>query len=150
MPAKRPDARSAGQEEKFDTKDIIQIAVGSFAGALTYAYQTDVARLGSQLTTFHVILIVAISILLAFLVSYKIGIRDLGKKRMRMFLGVIPVRLSAHYLTAVVSSVVILYMLGTLAPDTTFSVFVKRIVVLSLPASVFGSAVDLTGSQKKE
>jgi uncharacterized membrane protein len=148
MPAKStgPDK----QEEKFDSKDIIQIAVGSFAGALTYAYQTDVARLGSQLTAFHVILIVVISIILAFLVSYKIGIRDLGKKKMKIFLGFIPVRVAVHYLTAIFFSIIVLYMLGTITPDITFSIFVKRVLVLSLPASVFGSAVDLIGSQKEK
>ena len=139
-----------GQEEKFDAKDLIQIAVGSFAGALTYAYQTDVARLGSQLTASHVIMIVAMSIILAFLVSYKIGVRDLGKKKMKVFLGFLPVRVAVHYLTAIFFSIIVLYMLGTNTPDTTFSTFVKRVLVLSLPASVFGSAVDLIGSQKEK
>jgi len=148
MPAKRTGLDK--REEKFDSKDMIQIAVGSFAGALTYAYQTDVARLGSQLTAFHVIMIVAISIILAFLVSYKIGVRDLGNKKMRVFFGFIPVRVAAHYLTAIFFSIIILYMLGTITSDITFSIFVKRVLVLSLPASVFGSAVDLIGSQKEK
>jgi len=149
MAMKKTDVNAAEQEEKFDTRDIIQTAVGSFAGALTYAYQTDVISLSSQISAMHVLLLIILGIILSFLIAYSIGVRRLGKKKMKMALGFIPVRTAVHYISAAVFSVVLLYLLGINTASTPFALIVKRVVLLALPATVFGSAVDLIGSQKE-
>ncbi len=134
-------------EERYDSKDLIQNAVGSLAGAMVYAYQADVRGLSDSLPIPNVVLIVLTALALSFLIAYGIGVRRLGERKMRKVLG-IPLRVIVHYSFAVLFSVIMLLILGICTLDTPLGLFVRRVAVLSLPSALLGSAVDLVGSQK--
>ena len=139
-----------GGLERLDSRDLVQMAVGSLAGALIYAYQTDVARLADALPVLNTALIVLVTLVLSLFIGYGIGVRRLGSKRMRLALGVIPVRIAAHYAFALVFSALILWLLSINTLATPLGIAIRRIIVLSLPASILGSAVDLVESQKED
>ena len=140
--------KDGGRLERFDGMDLAQIAVGSLAGAMIYAYQTDIARLSDSLPWFNTALIVLVTLLLSLVIGYGIGVRKLGEKKMRLLLGLIPLRVLVHYVFAVVFSAIILWLLAINTGATPPEAAIRRIVVLSLPATLLGSAMDLVGSQK--
>jgi len=135
--------------ERFDSRDLMQIVVGSLAGALIYAYQTDIARLADSLPALNVALIVLLTLLLSLLIGYGIGVRRLGKKKMRLLLGVLPLRVAVHYAFALAFSAVILWLLAIITFSTPLADAARRIIVLALPATLLGSAIDLVNSQKE-
>ena len=133
--------------ERFTLKDVLQIIVGSFGGALAYAY-TDFREFGDGIPFANSILIILLSLFLAFAIAYLIGVRRLGNRKMLLIFGFIPARIIVHYASAVLSSAFILYLLGINNLATPLAIIFNRIVIIALPATVFGSAVDLIGSQK--
>ena len=141
-------AKNGGPLERFDAMDLAQIAVGSLAGAMIYAYQTDIARLSDSLPQLNAALIVLVTLLLSLFIGYGIGVRRLGKKKMRLLLGVLPLRVFVHYAFAVVFSAIILWLLAINTGATPTESVIRRIITLSLPATLLGSAIDLVGSQK--
>ncbi len=141
-------AKNGSLLERFDSTDIAQIAVGSLTGAMIYAYQTDIMRLSDSLPQLNTALIVLVTLLLSLFIGYGIGVRKLGAKKMRLLLGLIPLRVFVHYAFAVIFSVIILWLLAINTGATPLGSAIRRIVVLSLPATLLGSAIDLVGSQK--
>ena len=136
------------QIERFDARDIIQSAVGSLAGALIYAYQTNITGLSDSLPFINSFFIVIITLILAFLISYGIGVRRLGKKKIRILFGPIPLRITIHYSFALIFSAFMLWLLAINTSGTPLDVAMNRIIVLSLPATLLGSTIDLVESQK--
>ncbi len=134
--------------EKLDGKDLAQTAVGAFTGALIYGYEIDLSRLSDSIPEFNIILIVLCTLALSLLINYSIGVRRLGKRQMRFIVWPIPLRLVVHYGFALVFSALILGLLAINLLSTPWYIALKRVIVLALPATVFGSAVDLIGSQK--
>ncbi len=134
--------------ERFDKRDVIQTAVGSLAGALIYTYQTDIPHIADGLPPLNVALIALITLLLSVFIGYGIGVRQLGKRKMRTVLGIIPLRLAVHYIFALFFSISMLWLLGIIDGATPLGLAVRRIAVLSLPATLLGSAIDLVESQK--
>ncbi len=143
-------AASGNQDERFNSRDIVQTAVGSLAGALIYTYQTDIARLSDSLPLLNTALIALATILLSALIGYGIGVRRLGRRKMRLLLGVVPLRVAVHYTLALAFSALILWLLAINLPATPSDAVFRRIIVLSLPATLLGSAIDLVGSQKND
>jgi uncharacterized membrane protein len=134
--------------EEYDLKDVAQTIVGSFGGAIAYAYSTDLTVISDPLSLLNVTLIISFSIFTSVLIAYFIGVRNLGNKKIRM-LGFIPLRTAVHYASALIFSAFILYLLGINHLATPFDIIVRRVIVLALPATVLGSAVDLIESQKQ-
>ena len=134
--------------EKFDKQDVIQIAIGSFTGALSFLLSGNVADVGEKIPVVNVVFVVFVSVAFAYLSSYFFGIRKLGKKHVRVFFGFVPERIFIQYLLALFSSAFLFYLLGINGPLTPLETIIKRIFVLALPATVFGSAADLIGSKQ--
>jgi uncharacterized membrane protein len=134
-------------EERFDKKDVTQIIVGAFVGGLSFLLSGNVAEIGERIPLINSVFVFLLSILFSYVSSYYIGLRRLGKRRMRRVLG-FPLRVVVHYFVALVVSVFLLYLLGVNDPATNWEVAVKRVVLLALPATVMSSAIDLVGSQK--
>ena len=72
--------------------DIVQIVVNSFVGALVILTSGNIIEIGDNVPFDNLYLIVAVSVLFSYVISYMIGVRRLGKNRIRMFLGVVPER----------------------------------------------------------
>lgn len=136
-------------EERLNSRDILQTAVGSFAGALTFAFE-DMPRLGDSMPLANLGLIVLASIAAASVISYHLGVRKLGPAERRMLFYSIPLRTVLHYVSAVLFSAVVLYLLGVNTLATPPGDVLKRVILLALPATVFGSAADLIDSQKND
>ena len=131
--------------ENFDFRDVVQISVGSFIGALSYVF--DAWEIAFQLAAVNVALIIILSVSLSIVISYWIGVRRMGNKKIQM-LGFLPLRTVVHYSTAVIFSLLILILFNLVNVQTPWQLSVKRTVLLALPATVLGSAVDLLGSRQ--
>jgi uncharacterized membrane protein len=134
-------------EERFDRKDLTQIIVGAFVGALSFLLSGNVAEIGARIPLINSMFVVIVSIFFSYVSSYHIGVRKLGRKRMRKVF-IFPLRVVVHYSVALLVSVFVLYLLGVNDAATELEVVVKRILVLALPATVMSSAIDLVESQK--
>lgn len=132
--------------ERFTLNDVAQVLVGSFAGALAYAY-TDFMGFSDSMPAFNVGLVVLMSLFLAFAIAYLIGVRRLGHRKMLLIFGFMPLRTAVHYVSALLSSAFVLYVLFINNGAVYWGTALRRIIVIALPATVFGSAVDLIGSQ---
>lgn len=135
------------KEERFNLRDVLQTSVGAFTGALA---SFEFWRYGDGLPATNALLMVALSLLLAFLIAYYLGVRRLGHRHIKMLLGFLPERISAHYLLALFCSAVVLYTFGVNSLQTPLTDAVNRIVVVALPATALGSAVDLIDSQRSD
>lgn len=139
---------AAREVERFDARDMIQSAVGALAGAMIYGYQADIARLSDSMPLLNIVLIVLITVTLSVLLGYGVGVRTLGKRKMKFLFGLLPLRITVHYVFALVFSAIILWLLGINNLGTPVGSFSKRIIVLALPATLLGSTLDLVESQK--
>jgi len=129
--------------------DIVQIGVGSFVGALVILTSGNIIEISDNVPFDNLYLILAVSVLFSYVISYMIGVRRLGKKRIRMFLGVVPERTLLQYSFAVFFSMFVLRLLGVNKSTTPLDVFIKRTVVLAMPSTITASATDLIESQKE-
>lgn len=134
--------------EKFDARDVVQIAIGSFTGGLSFLLSGNVADVGEKIPVVNVVFVILVSVVFAYLSSYSFGVRKLGKKHLRVVLGIVPERIFVQYFLALLASAFLFYLLGINHLSTPVEVAVKRIFVLALPATVFGSAADLIGSKQ--
>ncbi len=136
--------------ERFTLIDFAQISVGSFVGALSYVWTSEIWKVAEQIPAVNVAAIALLSVFISFIISYEMGVRRLGHKKMKMLFGFMPVRVFIHYSSALFFSALMLFLLALIDFSTPWNVSIKMIVVLALPATVIGSAVDLLGSQKSK
>jgi uncharacterized membrane protein len=135
-------------EERFNFRDLVQTAVGSFGGALMFSFSQEMWVLSEGLSWVNVVAVVFMSFLASFVIAYYLGVRKLGGVRKRLVFHFIPLRVTVHYLSSLFFSAVLLYLLGVNTSATPVEYAVKRVIVLSLPATVLGSTVDLIDSQR--
>jgi len=135
------------QYERLDKRDIFQIFTGSMVGAMSFSVEGGILEIGDRINVIHVVFVVLISVLSSYLISYTLGIRKLGNRRIRLLWGYIPERTTIHYSSALLFSALMLLIFGA-NMGIPLADFAKRVVVLALPATVTGSAADLIGSQK--
>ena len=134
-------------KEKLDKRDILQISIGSLVGAMSFSVEGGIIEISDRISLLHILVIVLISITFSYLISYTLGVRKLGDRKMLLLWGYIPARIMAHYFSALLFSAFILWVFGANLGVPTGE-FLKRIVVLALPATVTSSAADLIDSQK--
>jgi len=135
--------------ERLNKRDIVQICVGSFVGALSFSVEGGILDIGDRFHFNNIILVIFTSIIFSYAISYLFGIRRLGKHRIRFIAGFIPERTLIHYFSALIFSAFILWLFGADFGISFFG-FLKRTIILALPATVTGSAVDLIDSQHWE
>ncbi|MFH1286116.1 MAG: DUF2391 family protein [Candidatus Micrarchaeota archaeon] len=134
--------------ERFNTRDLVQITVGSIVGALAYIANGDFWKIGDSLPGINAVIVVFVSLILVWALGYKVGVRKIAGKNVRRILFLVPVRVFVQYFMAVLFSLVLMYVLAINTFETSIEVVLKRTAVLALPASALGSAVDLIDSQK--
>ena len=135
------------QYERLNNKDIVQICIGSFVGALSFSVEGGILDIGDRIPYLNILLVVITSIIFSYAISYLFGVRRLGRHKIRLIAGFIPERTMIHYISALISSGIVLWLFGA-NMGVSFTGFFKRIIVLALPATVAGSAVDLIDSQQ--
>jgi hypothetical protein len=87
--------------ERLNLRDVIQISSGSFTGALVFITSSEITRISDDLPFLNLCLIVVTSLFISYAISYLIGVRGLGMKRMRMFLGIVPQRTLLQYFSSI-------------------------------------------------
>ena len=135
------------QYERLNTRDIVQICVGSFIGALSFSVEGGILDIGDRVPFCNIILVMFTSIVFSYAISYLFGIRRLGRHKIKLIAGFIPERTMIHYISALIFSGFILWLFGA-SFGVSLVGFFKRTIVLALPATVAGSAVDLIDSQQ--
>lgn len=134
--------------ERLNIRDAAQISIGSFVGALVFITSTDLIEISDKVPFLNVFMITAITILFSYMISYVIGIRRLGRKKIRMLFGVVPERTLIQYSSALFFSMFLLYLLGVNSSAGSWTVMLKRIFVLAMPSTITAAAADLIESQK--
>lgn len=135
--------------ERLNLKDIMQVVVGSFTGALVFITSSEITRISDPMPFQNLCLIVVVSLFFSYAISYLIGVRRLGFKRMRMFLGVVPQRTLLQYFSSIFFSLSIFYLLGINTLSTPPMLVAKRTLVVAMPSTITASAADLLESQKE-
>jgi len=134
--------------ERLNVRDVVQIFSGSFTGALVFITSSEITRISDDLPYVNLCLIVVTSLVISYAISYLIGVRRLGMKRMRMFLGVVPQRTLLQYFSSIFFSAFLFYLLGISTFSTPSGVVARRILVVAMPSTITASAADLLESQK--
>jgi uncharacterized membrane protein len=129
-------------------KDIIQIIVGSFTGALVFITSSDIITISDNIPLSNLCLIVATSVFFSYATSYLIDTYSFGERRMSLLTGLLPRWTLIQYFTAVFFSLTLCYMLGINTLSTPLMMVVKRTFVLAMPSTITASAADLIESQK--
>lgn len=137
------------RRERLTVKDIMQVVVGSFTGALVFITSSGITKISDDIPYMNLFLIVATSLFFSYVISYLIGIRRLGKKKMRLFLGIVPQRTILQYSSSVFFSLILFYLLGINGSTTPLDIVIKRTLVVAMPSTIMASAADLIESQKE-
>ena len=135
--------------ERLNLSDIMQVTVGSFTGALVFIMSSEIVRISDKVPFINLLIIIVISVFFSYAISYMIGVRRLGKKKMRLFLGLVPQRTILQYFSSVFFSFSLLYLLNINTATTSMDLVFSRTVVLSMPSTITASAADLIESQKE-
>lgn len=135
------------QYERLNRRDIVQICIGSFIGALSFSVEGGILDIGDRVPFTNIILVMFTSIIFSYAISYLFGVRRLGRKRIKLIAGFIPERTMIHYFSALIFSAFILWLFGANF-GISYIGFLKRTIILAMPATVAGSAVDLIDSQQ--
>lgn len=146
----KDDSKIKGKLERLNKRDFVQIVVGSFVGALVFLTSGEIVGISDNTPFENIYLIAVISILFSYLISYMIGVRKLGRKKIRMFLGIVPERMLLQYSSAIFFSTFLLYLFGINSSATLLDIIIKRIVILAMPSTITASATDLIESQKEK
>jgi len=137
------------KHERLTVKDTMQVVVGSFTGALVFITSSNITRISDDIPYENLIIIILTSLLFSYVISYLIGVRRLGKKKMRMFLGIVPQRTLLQYISSVFFSLILFYLLGINNATTPLDIVTKRTLVVAMPSTITASAADLIESQKE-
>ena len=131
---------SRGQKVKFsfNMEDASQVFVGAFALAVPISFSEEAWRLGQTLPFPNLLLLFALSVLFLCIFTYQSVFQKNIKTRLVVFIFRVIV---AYLITALVVCLVLLCLdkLPLLAdPITSF----KRIIIITMPATMGGIVVD--------
>lgn len=127
---------------KLDLRDIAQIFIGSIILASPFMVTEEVWQLGEQLPIFNSVLLMlltlfTLTILLYYTRYHKISFEGhIVKKELIR-------RLVVTYFISFSTVAIIMTILGKAPWDANSQVAIKRIILITLPASIGGAAVDL-------
>lgn len=121
-------------------RDVIQVVVGSFIGALAFIESNELRTISDNIPSINLCLIVVTSVFFSYAISYLIGARRLEGKKRDMLLGLVPQWTLIQYLSSVFFSLVLFYLLGINNLTTPAMIVVKRTLVLAMPSTITASA----------
>lgn len=119
-------------------EDIIQVIVGASALSVPVAFSEEAWNLGRTLPTLNIFVLIALSLLFINLYS----IHNIFQGNVRHRLSVYIARTAIDYLITVLVVCIVLLALDHLPVLTEPMVALKRIVILSFPASMGAVVVD--------
>lgn len=125
-------------KHSFNVEDLSQICVGAFALAVPISFSEESWRLGETLPFTNLIMMFTLSILFLALYTYEnVFQRNISKRKVVFLLRIV----IAYLITAMVVSLV-LFCINKLPLLSEPSLALRRIIVISMPASMGAIVVD--------
>ncbi|MDX2321013.1 MAG: DUF2391 family protein [Moritella sp.] len=122
----------------FNVEDASQIFVGAFALAVPIAFSEEAWKLGETLPTPNLLMLFTLSLIFLSLFTYEsVFQRDIKSRKLGFLLRIV----IAYLITALVVALV-LFCLNKLPLMTDPLVSLKRIIVITMPASMGAIIVD--------
>lgn len=122
----------------FNLEDVSQIAIGSFALAVPISFSEEAWRLSETLPTFNLIIVFVISIGFLALFTYQSIFQANLKHRYPVFL----FRIIAAYIIAAMVVALVLWSLDKFPIVTETAIALKRLIIITMPASMGAIIVD--------
>lgn len=122
----------------FNTEDLSQIAIGSFAFAVPVSFSEEAWKLGESLPAINLFLVFLLSVVFLTLFSYQSVFQSDLKNRIMVFL----FRIIVAYLIAGVVVCLVLISLNKFPLLMEPGIAIKRLVVVMMPASMGAIIVD--------
>lgn len=123
---------------KLNLEDISQICIGAFALAVPISFSEEAWRLGDSLPGLNLLLIVILSLIfIAFFAYQNVFQARVGDRIMPFILRII----IAYIITGFVVALV-LFAIGKFPLSTEPLIAVKRLIIISMPASMGAIVVD--------
>ncbi|MFC3023315.1 DUF2391 family protein [Vibrio zhugei] len=122
----------------FNSEDAIQVCVGAFALAVPISFSEEAWTLGATLPTINVVLLLILSLVFLAGFAYQSVFQANIRTRIRIYLFRIVI---AYFIAAIIVALVLL-SLDKLPLISDTVVAVKRIIVITMPASMGAIVVD--------
>jgi uncharacterized membrane protein len=123
---------------EFGLRDLTEIVVGATVLAIPVGYTEEVWVLGEQLSNFHAILIVLVSLLFTAAFTYAVFYRDHFKGYENEFVK----RLVSSYLVTLTVAALVLLLVDKLPLFEAPGVAIRRTILVAFPATFSATVVD--------
>ncbi|EPR7483093.1 DUF2391 family protein [Vibrio alginolyticus] len=122
----------------FNLEDASQVLVGAFALAVPISFSEEAWRLGESLPMANLLMLLSLSVIFLSFFAYQSVFQSHIKNRVSIFI----FRVVIAYLIAAVVVALVLFCLDKLPLMNEPLVAVKRVIVITMPASMGAIVVD--------
>ncbi|ACY53360.1 MULTISPECIES: DUF2391 family protein [Vibrio] len=122
----------------FNLEDASQVLVGAFALAVPISFSEEAWRLGESLPMANLLMLLSLSVIFLSFFAYQSVFQSHIKNRVSIFI----FRVVIAYLIAAVVVALVLFCLDKLPLMNEPLVAIKRVIVITMPASMGAIVVD--------
>ncbi|MCA2413847.1 DUF2391 family protein [Vibrio chemaguriensis] len=122
----------------FNLEDASQVLVGAFALAVPISFSEEAWRLGESLPMANLLMLLSLSVIFLSFFAYQSVFQSHIKNRVSIFI----FRVIIAYLIAAVVVALVLFCLDKLPLMNEPLVAIKRVIVITMPASMGAIVVD--------
>ncbi|MFH4433798.1 DUF2391 family protein [Vibrio alginolyticus] len=122
----------------FNLEDASQVLVGAFALAVPISFSEEAWRLGESLPMANLLMLLSLSVIFLSFFAYQSVFQSHIKNRVSIFI----FRVVIAYLIAAVVVALVLFCLDKLPLINEPLVAIKRVIVITMPASMGAIVVD--------
>ena len=122
----------------FNLEDTSQVLVGAFALAVPISFSEEAWRLGENLPMTNLLMLVSLSVIFLCFFAYQSVFQSHIKNRVSIFI----FRVVIAYLIAAIVVALVLFCIDKLPLINAPLVAIKRVIVITMPASMGAIVVD--------
>ncbi|EJG0647556.1 DUF2391 family protein [Vibrio parahaemolyticus] len=122
----------------FNLEDASQVLVGAFALAVPISFSEEAWRLGESLPMINLLMLLSLSVIFLSFFAYQSVFQSHIRKRIPIFV----FRIVIAYSIAAIVVALVLFCLDKLPLFTDPIVAIKRVIVITMPASMGAIVVD--------
>ncbi|WP_274022024.1 DUF2391 family protein [Vibrio parahaemolyticus] len=122
----------------FNLEDASQVLVGAFALAVPISFSEEAWRLGESLPMINLLMLLSLSVIFLSFFAYQSVFQSHIRKRIPIFV----LRVVIAYSIAAIVVALVLFCLDKLPLFTDPIVAIKRVIVITMPASMGAIVVD--------
>lgn len=126
------------ENSSFNFEDASQIFVGAFALAVPISFSEEAWKLGETLPFFNLLMLFLLSIVFLSLYTYESVFQRTISKRLPAFV----IRIIVAYLITILVVSLVLFCINKLPLVSDLTVALKRVIIISMPASMGAIVVD--------